>query len=155
MISHCKTERLRRAYLPSWKLPRSALDHSISIDSGWPRRQERQTCAVLNGREPNVSSITTQRGLRRDEAQNCSVQTQLGNTPQHSVLVKFDGLLRVKDCNSIGRDQTRSSFATFTCGVHREGGDQEVRRIIVQQNVSVSCCTAKNCTEAELTLWTP
>ena len=26
--------------------------------------------------------------------------------------------------------------------MHREGGDQEVRRRIVQQNVSVSCCTA-------------
>ena len=29
------------------------------------------------------------------------------------------------------------------------------RRRIVQPNVSVSCCTAKKCTEADLALWTP
>ena len=32
---------------------------------------------------------------------------------------------------------------------------RKVRRRIVQQNVSVSYCTAKNCTEAEVVLWRP
>ena len=32
---------------------------------------------------------------------------------------------------------------------------RKVKRRIVQQNVSVSYCTAKNCTEAEVVLWRP
>ena len=71
------TGRLRRAHQPRWKLPRYALDHSIGIDSGWQRRQEREMCGVLCGREPNVHRSLTRKGLRRDEAQDCSVQTQL------------------------------------------------------------------------------
>ena len=47
------TERLCRAHLPRWKLPRYALDHSIR-NSGWQRRYERETCGVLCGREPGV-----------------------------------------------------------------------------------------------------
>ena len=33
-------------HIPRSKLPRSALDHSIRFDSGWQRRQERETCGV-------------------------------------------------------------------------------------------------------------
>ena len=61
------------------------------------------------------------------------------------------GLLRVKDCSSIKRDHP---LQHFTCDVHREGDGQEVRWGIVQQSVSVSHCTAKNCYEIELALWT-
>ena len=81
------TERLRRAHLPRWKLPRYALDHSIWIDSGVPRRQEREACGVLYGREPNVYRSLSREGLRRDEAQDCIFQTQLEITTKHSVLV--------------------------------------------------------------------
>ena len=41
----------------------------------------------FTAREPNVHRSLSREGLRRDEAQDCSVQTQLGNTPKHSVLV--------------------------------------------------------------------
>ena len=81
------TERVHRAHPPRWKLPRYALDHSIRIDSGWQRRQERETCGVLHGREPNVHWSLQRKEVGRDEAQNCSVQTQMENTPKHSVLV--------------------------------------------------------------------
>ena len=49
--------------------------------------KKRETCAVLYGREPNVHRSLSRKGLRRDEAQDCSVQTQLENTSKHSVLV--------------------------------------------------------------------
>ena len=65
---------------------------------GGKRRQERETCGVLYGREPNVHRSLSRKGLRRDEAQDCSVQTQL---------------LRVKDCSSVKRDQTRSFLTTL------------------------------------------
>ena len=39
--------------------------------------------------------------------------------------------------------------------MHREGGEHEVRRRIVQSNVSASWVTAKNCTQADLASWTP
>ena len=68
------TGRLRRAHLPRWKLPRYALDHPIWIDSGCQRLQERETCGVLCGRESNVRRSLSRKGLRRDTAQNCSVQ---------------------------------------------------------------------------------
>ena len=49
------TERLRRAHLPRWKLPRSALDHSIRIDSRWQRRQERETCRSSEATKPRIA----------------------------------------------------------------------------------------------------
>ena len=64
-----------------------ALDHLIWIDSGWQRRQEREACGVLYGREPNVHRALSRKGLRRDEAQDCSVQTRLEGAPKHSILV--------------------------------------------------------------------
>ena len=66
-------ERLRGAHLPRWTLPRHALDHSIRNDSGWQRRQERETCGVHYGREPTVHRSLSRKGLRLDESQNCSV----------------------------------------------------------------------------------
>ena len=63
-----------------------APDHSIWIGSGWQRRPERETCGVLYGRETNVHRSLSREGLRRDTAQDCSAQTQLENTPKHSVL---------------------------------------------------------------------
>ena len=80
-------ERLRRAHLSRWKLPRYALDHSIWIDSWWQRRQERETCGVLYDRASNVDGSLSREGLRRDTVQDCSVQTQLEETPKHTVLV--------------------------------------------------------------------
>ena len=57
---------------------RSHDTHSIIQSSGlipgWQRRQEREACRVLYGRESNVHRSLTRKGLRRDEAQNCSVQ---------------------------------------------------------------------------------
>ena len=85
------TERLCRAHLPRLKLPRCAPDHSIRINSELQRRQERETCGVLYGPEPNVHRPPSRKGLRRDEAQDCSVQTQLENTPKHRVLMFYEG----------------------------------------------------------------
>ena len=107
------TERLHRAHLLRWKRPRYVLDQSIWIDSGWQRRQERETCGVLHGREPSVQRSLSREGLRRDEAQDCRVQTQKENTPKTHCIGVIWGLLRAKDCSSIKRDQTRSSFTTL------------------------------------------
>ena len=51
--------------------------------------------------------------------------------------------LRVAQSKGLQFYHTRSNadhpLQHFTCGVHREGGDQQDRRRIVQQSVSVSC----------------
>ena len=88
------------------------------------KRGETETCGVFYGREPNVHRFPPREGLRRDEAQDCSVPAQLENTRKHN-------------CCNLRVAQSKS---------------QEVKRRIVQQNVSVSHCTAKSCTEAELEL---
>ena len=49
---------------------RYALDHSIGIDSGWQRRQERVTCVVLYVREPDVRRSAQRSRVRPDESQN-------------------------------------------------------------------------------------
>ena len=84
-----------------------------------------------------------EKGLRRDEAQNCSGQTHLENTPKHSVLVHFEGCLEPGIAVLSNTIQRNHSLQHFTRGGHREGGEQEVRRRILQQNVSVSYCTEK------------
>ena len=100
----------RRAHLPRWKLPRYALDHSIGIDSGWQRRQERDTCVVLYVREPDVRRSAQRSRVRPDESKNWSVQKNTGKQTKTHCIGESGGLLRVKDCSSIKRDQTRSSF---------------------------------------------
>ena len=57
------SERLRRAHLPRWELPRYVLNHSIWIDSWWQRRQEKETCGVLHGSEPDVQSNIIEKGI--------------------------------------------------------------------------------------------
>ena len=84
----CVTGRLRRAHLSRWKLPWLALNHPIWVDSRWQRRQERETRGALYDRESNVHRPLSRKGLRRDTAQKCSVQTQLEHpAPKHSVVV--------------------------------------------------------------------
>ena len=58
----------------------------------------------------------------------------------------------MKDCSSIKRDQTRSFLYNTLPAMCREGGGHDVKRRTVQENVSISCCTAKSCTAAELEL---
>ena len=56
LILYCKTTCCYRAISPSTSTTLEAptictLDHSIWIDFGWQRRQERETCGVLYSRE--------------------------------------------------------------------------------------------------------
>ena len=66
---------------------------------------------VKKGRQTILVTV----GLRRDEAQNCSVQTKLENTPEHSVL---DQLESCSDegidvlSNEISRDHPSSHSAS-------------------------------------------
>ena len=85
------TWQLRRAHLPRWKLTRYALDYPVWIGSWWQRRQERETCGVLYGRESNVHRSLSRKGLRRIIAQNCIVAKQLERTSKHNILVWFEG----------------------------------------------------------------
>ena len=77
------TERLRRVHLPRWKFPRHVLHSSIP---DWFRvekkDQDRQTDGILHSRESPAYTSTQAKGLRRDEAQNCSVQTKSESTPE-------------------------------------------------------------------------
>ena len=57
--------------------------------AGWKRCQERETDGILHIRESYVRTSTEAAGLRRGEAQNCSLQTKLENTSKYSVLVPF------------------------------------------------------------------
>ena len=74
-----------------------------------------------DGREPNVHRSLQRQGLRRDEALNCSVQTQLENTLKHIVLVllksRSDSRIAVLS-NTI---KMRSSFTTL---VIRKTGEE-------------------------------
>ena len=92
------TRRLRRAHLPRWKLPRSALDHSIRIDSGWRRRQERETCGV--------SPMFNDRHRERD----------------YDVTKPMIAVYRTRDCSSIKHDPTPSSFKTLYLRCASKGG---------------------------------
>ena len=57
--------------------------------AGWKRCQERETDGILHSRESYVRTSTEAAGLRRGEAQNCSLQTKLENTSEYSVLGQF------------------------------------------------------------------
>ena len=63
--------------------------HSI-IQSGLIRCQERETDGILHNRESYARTKTQAPGLRRDEAQNCSLQTESENTSEYSVLGQFE-----------------------------------------------------------------
>ena len=67
LMQHCKTTCCYRATSPStpprWKLPRHALHHHpIGIDSGWKRRQERETDDSLHSRESYARTSTQAAG---------------------------------------------------------------------------------------------
>ena len=79
------TERLRRAHISRRKLPRYALEHPIRVDSRWKRDQEWETDGGLYSRKSNVYWSLPRKELRRDEAQDCSVQKR--NTSKHNVFV--------------------------------------------------------------------
>ena len=117
--------------------PRSALDHSIRIDSGWPY-------------------ICTSRGMTSWRSPGLQCTNTMGKDTKIECFCVVRGLLIVKDWSSIQRDQTRSSFTTLYLRCASKNGDQEATgEELYSQNVSVSCCTAKKCTEADLALWTP
>ena len=86
---HVNPTQQDNVYLPRWRLPLFALDHSIRIHPWWQRRQERETCGVPYGREPNVHRPLSRKGLRRDEAQDCNVQTRMESTPKAQCIGVF------------------------------------------------------------------
>ena len=67
--------------------------------------------------------------------------------------------LRVAQSKGLHFSQTRSTadhpLQHSTGNMYRESDNRKDRRRIVQHHVSISRCTAKGCTEAELELWTP
>ena len=82
-VSFCHLARGRMAH-------RSHATHSViqsSLIPGGKNVKERKTCGVLYGREPNVHRSLSREGFRRDEARDCSLQTQEENTPKHNVSV--------------------------------------------------------------------
>ena len=61
------------------------------IPGGKNVKKGRQTVFfTAANREPYAYTSTQAAGSRRDEAQNCSVQTKLENTQEHSVLGQFE-----------------------------------------------------------------
>ena len=66
----------------------SSRDTHWTIQSGlFPCGKDVKKGSVLSGRESNVHRSLSIEGSRRDEAQDCSVQTHLEKTLKHSVLV--------------------------------------------------------------------
>ena len=98
-------ERLRQAHLPRWKLPRYALDHSIWIDSGWQRRQEREKGGVLDGRESNVHRSLSREGLRREPR----IAVYKHNWKRQQNTVYWCNLFRVTQSEGLQFYQTRSN----------------------------------------------
>ena len=118
MVQHCKTTCCYRAtspnHLPRWKLPRHALHHPIRIDSGWKRCQERDTDGILHNRESYVRTSTQAAGFRRDEAQNCSLQTKFWEYIRIQCSGPIWELLRRRDWRTTKQVLTRTSFATLS-----------------------------------------
>ena len=90
---------------------RYALDHSIGIDSGWQRRQERVTCVVLYVREPDVRRSAQRSRVRPDESQNWNKNT--GKHTKTQYIGVSGRLLRRRNCSSIKHDPTQSSCTTL------------------------------------------
>ena len=84
LILHCKTTCCYRATSPSTSTTLEAPTIFTIIQSGLipggKRCQEREACGVLQSRESNARRSTQRKGSRRDEVQNCSVQTKLENS---------------------------------------------------------------------------
>ena len=106
-------ERLRREHLPRWKLPRSALDHPSRIDSRWERRQEREACCVLHGRELNVHRSPQEKGITTWRGPELQCTNTLGKYTKTQFIGVILRLLKGRDYSSVKHDQTRSLFATF------------------------------------------
>ena len=104
------TERLRRAHVPRWKLQRYAFDHSIWFDSGWQRRQERETCGVLYGPWTQCSSIIIERGITTWRSPGWQCTNTFGKYTKTQCIGVIWGLLVVKDCSSIKRDHLLQPF---------------------------------------------
>ena len=83
--------------------------HSIiqsRLIPGGKRRQERETCGVLYGREPNVHRLLSRKGLRRDEAQDFAAYKH--NWKMHQNTVYWCNL-RVAQSKGLQFYQTRSN----------------------------------------------
>ena len=111
-------------------IPRYALNHPIWIDSG----KGSMRCSLRPWFQCS-SAITVGRITKWHVHQNTEI-----------------GVIWGLQSNAVIRDHPSQHS---TCDVYRQSGNQKVRRRIVQQNVSISYCTAKSCTEAGLALWTP
>ena len=107
------TDRLRRAHLPRWKLPRHALDHSIQIDSGWQNTSRKGDMRCSLRPWTQCSSIIIEKGIATWRSPGLQRTNTIGKCTKTQCIGVIWGLLRVKDCSSIKRDQTRSSFTTF------------------------------------------
>ena len=122
---HCNTTCCYRATSPSTfttlEAPTIWLNQSIRIGSGWQRRQERETCGVLYGREPNERDYDV-------------TQPRIGvykhNWKIHQNTVWCN--LRVAQSKGLQFYQTRSNaiihYNTLLAVCNRKGGDQQVRR---------------------------
>ena len=114
LIQHCKTTCCYRAtspnHLPRCKLPRHALHHPV----GWKRCQERDTDGILHNRESYVRTSTQAAGFRRDEAQNCSLQTKFWEYIRIQCSGPIWELLRRRDWRTTKQVLTRTSFATLS-----------------------------------------
>ena len=92
------------------KLPRHALHHPV----GWKRCQERDTDGILHNRESYVRTSTQAAGFRRDEAQNCSLQTKFWEYIRIQCSGPIWELLRRRDWRTTKQVLTRTSFATLS-----------------------------------------
>ena len=107
---------------------------------------------VLDGRESNVHRSLSREGLRREPR----IAVYKHNWKRQQNTVYWCNLFRVTQSEGLQFYQTRSNaiilYNTLLAMCNQEGGGQEVRRRMYNKTASVSCSTAKNCTEAELEL---
>ena len=156
-ILHCKTTCYYRTTSPGTSTTLEApticsIIQSGLIPGGKDIKKGRQA-VFFTAVNPMFIDHYGEKGLRRDDAQNCSVQTQLEihrNTVHWCdlrVAQRKGQQFYQTQSNGIILYNTSPAMCIKRVVVRKSG-----RRRIVQQNVSISHCTAKSCTEAELEL---
>ena len=126
------------------------LDSEVAGDSGkdsqrvQPKSKTQLSSTVRLVSEQPPGLLTKEIG--KDVLFGCeSTNSRTVRPVKSCVPVSVERVHKDKDADeNVDADQTRTG--RITCDVYRKGGGHEVRRSIVQQNVSISYFAAKNCT---------
>ena len=158
-IQHCKTTCCCRTTPPSTSTTLEApTTCTRSSNQDWfpeakASRKGYMRCSLRPWSQ--CLSINTEKGITTWRSPGLQCTNTFGKYTKTQWIGAIWGLFRAMDCSSIKHDPTRSSFTALylRCASRRWWSGSLEKN--VQQNVSISNLTGKNCTQTELALWTP